>query len=87
MSNEIEQIAKGSLDSLFSKVSQMWTNRRLKKRLKSMLNDKRFPNGYRSISQLQEGIGKDDGATKELLIAIGARKSENSDEWTLNPPR
>lgn len=84
MSNGIEEVSKGFFDSIISKLSQILSNRRLKKHLKAMLNNKRFPKGYRSIRQLQEGIGKDEETTKELLIAIGARKSENSDEWTLN---
>ena len=57
--------------------------RRQKRRLNSMLSDKRFPKGFRSTTQLANGIGADRTTTERLLLAIGARKSEVSDEWTL----
>ncbi len=56
-----------------------------KSRLKSMLADRRFPKGFRSTQQLMSGIGADRAATEELLLSMGARRSESSDEWTMNP--
>ena len=54
-----------------------------KRRLRRMLSDKRFPKGFRSTGQLMNGIGADKAATERLLLQMGARKSEVSDEWTL----
>jgi hypothetical protein len=59
--------------------------RRQKKRLRIMLMDQRFPKGFRRTEQLMSGIGEDRQTTERLLLAIGARRSENSDEWTLKP--
>ena len=63
-----------------------WHERKQKSRLNTMLKDKRFPKGFRSTAQLSSGIGADRETAERLLIAFGARKSETSDEWTLNPP-
>ena len=60
---------------------------RWKGRLRAMLKDKRFPKGYRSTTQLRDGIGADQDTTVRLLLAINARRSEIRDEWTLNPPQ
>lgn len=63
-----------------------WHERKQKKRLRAMLKDTRFPKGFRSTEQLLSGIGADRQTAERLLLDIGARKSETSDEWTLNPP-
>jgi hypothetical protein len=39
-----------------------------------------FPSG-----QLEKGIGADRFTTERLLLAVGARKSDVAEEWTLNP--
>jgi len=58
---------------------------RQKKRLRMMLADQRFPKGFRSTEQLMAGIGGDRETTERVLLAMGARRSETSDEWTLKP--
>jgi hypothetical protein len=59
---------------------------RLKGRLRAMLADEKFPKGFRSTRQLQDGIGVDRETTIRLLHAIHARRSEIKDAWTLAPP-
>jgi hypothetical protein len=49
-----------------------------------MLTDPRSARGFRSTGQLEKGIAADRVTTERLLLAIGARKSEVSEEWTLN---
>jgi hypothetical protein len=49
-----------------------------------MLKDPRSARGFRSTGQLEKGIGADRPTTERLLLAIGARKSEAGEEWTLN---
>ena len=49
-----------------------------------MLQDPRATRGFRSIVQLEKGIGADRATTERLLLAIGARKSNETDEWTLS---
>lgn len=71
------------MDSCFGAFGRWLSNRHRKRRLRCMLSDNRFPNGFRSMAQLSEGIGCNREATAGLLLEIGARKSENSDEWTL----
>jgi hypothetical protein len=56
---------------------------RQKSKLRAMLNDPRSTRGFRSSGQLQKGIGADPATTERLLCAIGARKSDAADEWTL----
>ena len=56
-----------------------------KRTLRSMLNDPRSARGFRSTGQLQKGIGADQSTTERLLLAVGARKSDAAEEWTLNP--
>lgn len=52
--------------------------------LKNMLNDSRFPLGWRNLSTLSRVIGADDETTKRLLFEIGARGSEKDDKmWGL----
>jgi hypothetical protein len=34
---------------------------------------------------LEKGIAADRPTTERLIVSIGARKSELSEEWTLNP--
>jgi hypothetical protein len=54
-----------------------------KRKLRRMLEDPRATRGFRSITQLEKGIGADRATTERLLRAMGARKSADSDEWTL----
>jgi len=54
-----------------------------KRKLRQMLTDPRAARGFRSSLQLEKGIGADRVTTERLLIAIGARKSTDSEEWTL----
>ena len=56
-----------------------------KRTLRAMLNDPRSARGFRSIGQLEKGIGADRSTTERLLLAVGARKSDLAEEWTLNP--
>ncbi len=56
---------------------------RQKRKLREMLNDPRSVRGFRSIIQLEKGITADRATTERLLLVIGARKSEASEEWTL----
>jgi hypothetical protein len=48
-----------------------------------MLTDPRSARGFRSAGQLEKGIAADRATTERLLLAIGARKSEAGEEWTL----
>ena len=59
---------------------------RRKRKLRVMLQDPRSSKGFRSIGQLEKGIGADRATTERLLVAIGARKADKSEEWTLAPP-
>ncbi len=54
-----------------------------KRTLRAMLNDPRAARGYRSAGQLEKSIDADSGTTERLLLAIGARKSDTAEEWTL----
>jgi hypothetical protein len=54
-----------------------------KRKLRQMLTDPRAARGFRSSMQLEKGIGSDRATTERLLLAIGARKSTDSEEWTL----
>jgi hypothetical protein len=56
-----------------------------KRKLREMLLDPRSARGYRSTSQLEKGIGADSPTTERLLVSIGARKSNEAEEWTLKP--
>ena len=56
-----------------------------KRTLRSMLEDPRSARGFRSTGQLQKGIGADGPTTERLLLAVGARKSDAAEEWTLKP--
>jgi hypothetical protein len=58
---------------------------RQKRKLREMLTDPRSARGFRSAGQLEKGIAADRATTERLLLAIGARKSEASEEWTLKP--
>jgi hypothetical protein len=49
-----------------------------------MLNDPRATRGFRSVGQLEKGIGADRETTERLLLAIGAKKADASEEWTLS---
>ena len=84
---DVARWIEGVISAVLSVVPREWRTihheRRQKKRLSIMLRDKRFPKGFRSTKQLMDGIGEDRQATERLLLAIGARRSENSDEWTL----
>jgi hypothetical protein len=57
---------------------------RQKRKLRELLRDPRAARGFRSTGQLEKGIA-DRPTTQRLLVSIGARKSEISEEWTLNP--
>ena len=57
---------------------------RKKRTLRQMLTDPRATRGFRSILQLEKGIGADRATTERLLCAIGAKKGDAADEWTLN---
>jgi hypothetical protein len=35
------------------------------------------------VGQLEKGISADRATTERLLLAIGARKSDTAEEWTL----
>jgi hypothetical protein len=56
-----------------------------KRKLRSMLTDPRSARGFRSVGQLEKGIGADRSTTERLLLSIGARKADSAEEWTLNP--
>jgi hypothetical protein len=56
-----------------------------KRKLREMLKDPRSSKGFRSIGQLEKGIGADRPTTERLLLALGARKSGTAEEWTLAP--
>jgi hypothetical protein len=56
-----------------------------KRKLRSMLKDPRSARGFRSTGQLEKAIAADRPTTERLLLSIGARKSEASEEWTLRP--
>lgn len=56
-----------------------------KRRLRTMLNDRRSARGFRSTGQLEKGIGADRSTTERLLLSIGARKAQGAEEWTLKP--
>jgi hypothetical protein len=56
---------------------------RQKSKLRAMLNDPRSARGFRSAGQLEKGIDADRATTERLLQAIGARKSDTGEEWTL----
>jgi len=56
---------------------------RQKRTLGQMLNDPRATRGFRSVGQLEKSISADRATTERLLVAIGARKSETDEEWTL----
>ena len=48
-----------------------------KRKLRDMLNDPRSARGFRSIGQLEKGIGADRSTTERLLLAVGAEKVRN----------
>jgi hypothetical protein len=58
---------------------------RQKRKLREMLTDPRSARGFRSAGQLEKGIAADRATTERLLLAIGARKSEAGEGWTLKP--
>ena len=58
---------------------------RRKRKLREMLTDPRSARGVRSVGQLEKGIDADRATTERLLRAIGARKSDAGEEWTLKP--
>ena len=53
--------------------------------LRAMLSDSRAARGFRSTGQLEKSIAADRATTERLLLAIGARKSNDAEEWTLRP--
>jgi hypothetical protein len=56
-----------------------------KRTLRAMLKDPRAARGFRSTGQLEKAIGADRSTTERLLLAVGARKSDVAEEWTLKP--
>jgi hypothetical protein len=56
---------------------------RQRSKLRTMLNDPRSSRGFRSIGALEKGIAADRATTERLLLAIGAKKSDAAEEWTL----
>jgi hypothetical protein len=88
MSDPIESITSGTISGFLKTCAEeyraFWHRRRQKRTLRSMLNDDRF--GYRSTPRLAQAIAADEDETSRLLLAIGARRSEISEEWTLKPP-
>jgi hypothetical protein len=58
-----------------------WHRKRV---LRQMLNDPRATRGFRSVGQLEKGISADRPTTERLLLAVGAKKSDTSEEWTLD---
>jgi hypothetical protein len=58
---------------------------RQKRKLLEMLRDPRSANGNRSIGQLEKGITADRATTERLLLALGARKLDTSELWTMAP--
>jgi hypothetical protein len=58
-----------------------------KRTLRQMLTDPRAARGFRSTGQLEKGIGADRATTERLLMAIGAQKSNDAEEWTLRATR
>ncbi len=54
-----------------------------KRKLRTMLQDPRAARGFRSTGQLEKSIGADRATTERLLLAIGARKANDAEEWTL----
>ncbi len=86
MENPLEAISKSFFLAFFVSAGSWNHERRQKRRLKRMLADRRFPEGFRSTSQLAAGIGADQDTAQRLLLAIGARKSETSEEWTMRAP-
>lgn len=81
--NPIESATKGAIGALFWPIIKWRRDSRKIKRLREMLTDTRFPQGFRSIEQLSGGIGETSDETIELLFKIGARKSETSEQWSL----
>ena len=64
---------------VFNAISE-WNQKR---KLRQMLQDPRATRGFRSIAQLERAIGADRATTERLLLAVGATKSTERDEWTL----
>ena len=64
------------------KVISEWSQKR---KLRQMLVDPRAERGFRSTGQLEKAIAADRATTERLLLAMGARKSKDAEEWTLRP--
>jgi hypothetical protein len=56
---------------------------RQKRKLMEMLRDPRSTNGHRSIGQLEKGIAADRATTERLLLAMGAKKLDASENWMM----
>ena len=79
----ISVIGNITLHQMQNSSRKMLDNRR-KELLKKMLNDSRFPQGWRKLSTLSRVIGSDIETTKRLLLEVGARGSEKDDDmWGL----
>jgi hypothetical protein len=88
MSDPFDSAASGATQGFLRWAAEeyraFWHRRRQKAALKRMLRDPRF--GFRSTARLAKAIGADEQETSKLLLAIRARASETSDEWTLKDP-
>jgi hypothetical protein len=60
-------------------------NPRVEPKANSSCDAERPRAAFRSIGQLEKTIGFDRFTTERLLLAVGARKSDLAEEWTLNP--
>lgn len=85
MDNPIKDVTEGFVLAVFTKLGGAhydWVRkRRLRKKLRE--NPEKYPKGFRSTARLMDDIQADRETTVRLLHQIGARKSENSDEWKL----
>ena len=86
MENPIKDIAAALFEALFVRLGMLRYNWLRKRRLRRKLleNGDLYPKGFRSTKRLMDDIQADRETTVKLLIEIGARKSEKSDEWKLS---
>ncbi|MBG6165765.1 hypothetical protein IWQ54_005455 [Labrenzia sp. EL_195] len=85
MEDPIKSVSAGFFEATFAKLGLLRFDWIRKRRLKKKLQENRikFPKGFRSTSRLMADIQADRDTTVRLPMAIGARKSETSDEWKL----
>jgi hypothetical protein len=75
MDTAAEGAVRGTIMGFVKTITDWVHDERCKRRLRAMLQDKRFDFG-RTIGQLSANIGADHATTQRFLIAIGARPSE-----------